>query len=167
MSVYQFPSVQLEAEPVITLGGLYPDPKRLPKWKRGLYLPQVYFFHYRDVQLSPHFNLKEFSAKDHEKWVFVHPLLVTKLEFLRSRLERPIWITPRGGYRGPGPGGVNDRAGGAPFSMHQYGKAADIVVTGMTPKEVARAAEGLFDGIGRYKTFTHVDVRGYKARWIK
>ena len=30
---------------------------------------------------------------------------------------------------------------------------------------VADIAEKLFDGVGRYDTFTHVDSRGLRARW--
>ena len=50
--------------------------------------------------------------------------------------------------------------------------AADIVVKGHSPKEVADAIVQLIDsgemkegGIGRYNTFTHYDIRGTKARW--
>ena len=45
------------------------------------------------------------------------------------------------------------------------GTATDIAVKGMSPDEVADCAEKLFDGLGRYDTFTHVDSRGKKARW--
>ena len=48
--------------------------------------------------------------------------------------------------------------------MHMKGHATDIVVAGMTPGEVQDACEK-FDGLGRYDSFTHVDSRGYKARW--
>jgi hypothetical protein len=46
------------------------------------------------------------------------------------------------------------------------GKAADIVVKGHTPKEVAQYAESLgMKGIGVYKTFTHIDTRPSKYYW--
>jgi uncharacterized protein YcbK (DUF882 family) len=52
------------------------------------------------------------------------------------------------------------------------GKASDLRVSGMTPKEVALVIEGLIEqgkmkegGIGVYPTFTHYDHRGIKARW--
>jgi uncharacterized protein YcbK (DUF882 family) len=49
-------------------------------------------------------------------------------------------------------------------------EAADIKVEGITPASVADAAERIPDfrggGIGRYKTFTHVDTRpNGPARW--
>jgi uncharacterized protein YcbK (DUF882 family) len=46
--------------------------------------------------------------------------------------------------------------------------AADIVVKGVTPREVAAYANTLMPytgGIGIYNTFTHVDVRTAKSRW--
>ena len=70
----------------------------------------------------------------------------------------------------------NAAIGGVANSMHKTCAAADVVKVGRTPSEVADMLEshpyaGLF-GIGRYKTFTHIDVRGYvvldrpsPARW--
>ena len=46
--------------------------------------------------------------------------------------------------------------------------AADIKVAGVAPADVADYAETLLPGtggIGRYSTFTHIDVRPDKARW--
>jgi uncharacterized protein YcbK (DUF882 family) len=61
----------------------------------------------------------------------------------------------------------NASIGGGLNSQHLYGKAADIKVEGVNPQEVADFAEELLDegGIGRYNSFTHVDVRNRKARW--
>ncbi len=110
--------------------------------------------------LSKNFNRSEFACK-HCGQVIVSPELVRKLQELRDRLGRPVTITS--GYRCQ----VHNRAvGGASQSQHMLGTAADIVVSGMTPAQVAQVAEGIgFGGIGRYKTFTHVDVRAGKARW--
>ena len=68
----------------------------------------------------------------------------------------------------------NDAIGGVPHSMHMTLAAADVVKIGCTPTEVADLLEEhphkrLF-GIGRYNSFTHVDVRGMigrlsPARW--
>ena len=47
--------------------------------------------------------------------------------------------------------------------------AADIVVSGVNPREVHLFLCNLpfanLLGIGNYETFTHVDTRGLKARW--
>ena len=68
----------------------------------------------------------------------------------------------------------NAAIGGVPYSMHLTLGASDIVKVGRSPSEVADMLEGHPDakllGIGRYKTFTHLDVRGMigrrsPARW--
>lgn len=87
--------------------------------------------------------------------------LMTLLETLRYRLgNKPMVITS--GYRSPV---HNKNVGGAKNSQHLYGKACDIKVTGVKPYKVYNEAVKLFDGVGKYNTFTHVDTRGYKARF--
>ena len=70
----------------------------------------------------------------------------------------------------------NEAIGGVPNSMHLTLGAADIVKVNWTPRQVADLLEDSPYkeqlGIGRYKTFTHVDVRGMigrpaPARWGK
>ena len=65
-------------------------------------------------------------------------------------------------------GARNAAVGGAKYSQHLYGTAADIVVSGVAPKQVAEYAEKLMPntgGIGIYSNFTHIDVRKTKSRW--
>ena len=60
-------------------------------------------------------------------------------------------------------------------SQHILGKAADITIDTFTPGEVVDVIENLLvngmlgsfyiGGLGRYNTFTHLDIRDYKARW--
>jgi uncharacterized protein YcbK (DUF882 family) len=53
-------------------------------------------------------------------------------------------------------------------SKHMEGIAADITVSGVSPDKVADYLEKIYRsqfGIGRYNTFTHIDVRPGKARW--
>jgi hypothetical protein len=62
----------------------------------------------------------------------------------------------------------NANVGGASGSQHLYGTAADIVVKGVSPKQVAAYAETLLPntgGIGIYSWGIHVDVRTTKSRW--
>jgi hypothetical protein len=68
----------------------------------------------------------------------------------------------------------NARIGGVPRSMHLTCGAADVTKVGFAPDEVADILERHPDsdefGIGRYKTFTHIDIRGRigrdaPARW--
>lgn len=66
----------------------------------------------------------------------------------------------------------NEHVGGAAQSYHPRGMAADIDVMGVSPSEVADTVEEMMEkgdipngGLGRYKTFTHVDIRRGAARW--
>ena len=62
----------------------------------------------------------------------------------------------------------NRSCGGAPTSMHMTCGAADVSKVGSIPSEVADMLEDHPDaryfGIGRYKSFTHIDVRGLQSR---
>ena len=59
------------------------------------------------------------------------------------------------------------KVGGAKNSMHVQGKAADIRVAGVDPEVVYQHCNTAFKtgGVGKYKTFTHVDCRNSRARW--
>lgn len=62
----------------------------------------------------------------------------------------------------------NKAIGGAKRSRHMWGQANDIQVSGVKPRKVADYLEKKYPGkfgIGRYKTFTHVDIRANPARW--
>jgi len=62
----------------------------------------------------------------------------------------------------------NESVGGSKKSQHLLGKAADIVVDKTTPKRVYQYLDTKYPdafGIGSYDTFTHIDVRNFKARW--
>ena len=89
--------------------------------------------------------------------------LILKLEVLRYRLGNKALII-NSGYRSES---HNRRVGGAPKSLHLYGKAADIRVVGVSASRVYQEADKLFSngGVGRYSTFTHVDTRNGKARF--
>lgn len=113
------------------------------------------------IKISDNFSLHEFECRDGSHLVKLDEELILKLQRLRNAIGKPI--TVNSGYRTPE---YNKQVGGSPNSQHLYGKAADIAAQGMKPLDVARLAEKIgFDGIGVYSTFTHVDVRGIKARW--
>ncbi len=93
--------------------------------------------------------------------------LADNLQTLRTVILKPIKIT--NAYRCKS---HNAKVGGAKASQHLLGKAADLQVKGESPDSMADTIDDLmkaevFDlgGIGRYSTFTHVDIRGTKARW--
>lgn len=113
--------------------------------------------------LSANFKIKEFACKDGSDPVFISQELVEVLQKIRTHFGKPVTINSA--YRTPT---HNKKEGGATYSQHLYGTAADIVVSGVSPKEVAKYAEILLSGkggIGIYSTFTHVDVREVKSRW--
>lgn len=92
-----------------------------------------------------------------------------KLEALAARLGRSIRVTS--GDRTPEYQEKLRSQGYHPAknSMHLQGKAADIVVEGMTPQEVAPIAREVgFKGIGIYEDgHLHVDTREAPATWYQ
>lgn len=83
------------------------------------------------------------------------PGLIRKLEVLQGHFGRDVIITS--GYRCPK---HNRECGGAKHSQHLFGKAADIKIHGIPPRNVARMArECGFTFIKQYRTWVHVDVR--------
>lgn len=116
---------------------------------------------------TAHFKMREFRCKDgtdvpRDYWSNLQRAM-DRLEVLRSELgNRPITIVS--GYRTPA---YNKRCGGAKNSQHMYATAADIRVSGLTPSQVYKVANEVYadGGLGKYDTFTHVDVRGKRARW--
>lgn len=96
--------------------------------------------------------------------------LAEQLQIIRDYVQEPIIINSA--YRCLRHNrmvGSNDR------SQHPKGKAADIVILGFTPDETASVIENMLTnetlpsfhigGLGRYNTFTHVDIRDNYARW--
>ncbi|MGF1513254.1 MAG: D-Ala-D-Ala carboxypeptidase family metallohydrolase [Elainellaceae cyanobacterium] len=77
--------------------------------------------------------------------------------------DRPITVTSW--YRDPV---SNRRVGGARQSRHLTGGAVDFKVSGVSPAEVQRRLDpwwGRRGGLASANTFTHIDNRGYRARW--
>lgn len=114
-------------------------------------------------KLSKNFKVSEFACKDGTDTIFIDSDLVELLQKIRDHFGKPVIINS--GYRTEP---YNKKVGGANQSQHLYGRAVDIKINGVTPKEVAEFAETLIrnvGGIGIYSTFTHIDVRAKKARW--
>ena len=114
-----------------------------------------------DLSLSDNFDLREFACNDGSDKVIVHPSLVALLQAIRNHYGKPVRINSA--YRTEE---YNASVGGAPNSKHKLGMAADIVVDGVEPEDIAELAEEYFvGGIGMYNTFTHLDVYGSLRRW--
>ena len=112
--------------------------------------------------VSAHFSRWEFACRCGCGFDRVDPRLVSILENVRRHFTAPVTINS--GCRCEA---YNKKAGGVQNSQHVQGIAADIVVEGVKPALVASYLESQHPdcGIGRYNTFTHIDVRGYAARW--
>lgn len=116
-----------------------------------------------NVKLSKNFTVKEFACSDGTDTVFISLTLVNLLQKIRDHFDKAVIINSA--YRTEA---HNKSIGGATYSQHKYGLAADIHINGVTPKEIAAYVETLMPssgGIGIYKSFVHVDVRRVKSRW--
>jgi uncharacterized protein YcbK (DUF882 family) len=124
------------------------------------------------MKLTNNFNLSEFQCKcgckmpaDVEENI---KELADNLQVLRDVIGR---IDLTNAYRCEE---HNADVGGATDSQHIKGKAADIKSSTLNPSEIASVVDDLMKiewfkigGIGIYNTFTHVDIRGVRARWSK
>ena len=116
-----------------------------------------------NVKLSKNFTVKEFACSDGTDTVFISLSLVNLLQKIRNHFGKAVIINSA--YRTEA---HNKSIGGATYSQHKYGLAADIHINGVTPKEIAAYVETLMPssgGIGIYQSFVHVDVRRVKSRW--
>ena len=118
-----------------------------------------------DLKISKNFRVREFKCSDGSDPVFVDPKLVWVLQKVRDHFDNSVNITKNGGYRNPT---QNKKSGGAEFSQHMYGRAADIWVANVSPAKVAEYLETFMSdwgGIGIYNSFVHVDTRDVRSRW--
>ena len=116
-----------------------------------------------NVKLSDNFKVNEFRCKDNSDVIFIAPELVVILQKIRDHYGKAVNINSA--YRTPT---YNKKVGGATYSQHLYGTAADIRINGVKPKDLAAYIETLmpnYGGIGIYPTFVHVDIRKVKSRW--
>ena len=118
-------------------------------------------------RFGKHFLCEEFACP-HCGLCLIDRGFMIALNQLRELAGRPIKINS--GYRCAK---HNAAIGGAPHSQHKLGKAADIVIAGLTVNEMVELAEQVDafrnGGIGAYPQagFIHIDNRGYRARWTK
>lgn len=113
--------------------------------------------------LSNNFKVSEFKCNDGSDTVLISDKLVDLLQNIRDHFG--VAVTINSAYRTES---YNKKIGGATKSQHVNGTAADIVVKGATPLEVAQYVEHIMPdsgGIGVYQSFTHVDVRANRSRW--
>ena len=121
--------------------------------------------------MTKNFSKEEFDCNDgSEMPINIYHNMVkvaNQLQTLRNFLNKPIHINSA--YRSEE---YNASIGGVSNSQHIMGRAADIVIKGITPIEVSEVIEDLIKkgdmlqgAIGIYSSFVHYDIRGTKARW--
>ena len=114
-------------------------------------------------KLSKNFSVFEFDCNDKSDEILIDTELVTYLQKIRDWAKAPVIITSA--YRNDT---YNRLVGGVSNSYHTKGMAADIVIRGKKPIEVAKFAESLgILGIGCYNDdlFNHIDTRKSKFFW--
>jgi len=120
-------------------------------------------------RLSTWLTAGEFACHDGSDTILIADELVAVLQAIRDHFASPLRITS--GYRTPA---YNRKCGGVAKSQHTLGTAADINIDGEEPLTVFRAINNGWVpgvdqdklGLGLYKGFVHVDVRGHQARWF-
>lgn len=113
-------------------------------------------------KVGQHFKVKEFACQDGSQVVFIDSYLVSILDILRNQVGKPVHVNS--GYRTPT---RNKDVGGAKYSYHMRGMAADIRVNGISPKEIANKLNEIIpDGCGIivYNRWVHIDTRTSKYR---
>jgi|TARA_R110000851_G_scaffold107510_1_gene227786 uncharacterized protein YcbK (DUF882 family) len=123
------------------------------------------------MKLTKNFSKSEFECKcgcDMPQNVLENiKTLAEQLQRVRGKLSKPIKINSA--YRCEN---HNTTIGGSKNSQHKLGLASDIVIKGMTPNSAFSFLNKLMalniinlGGLGQYNTFTHIDFRGFVARW--
>lgn len=114
-------------------------------------------------RLSANFRVREFSCKCGCGRTLVDDKLVAFLQQIRDHFGVSVNITS-----GCRCAAHNKTVGGDPNSSHMQGMAADIVVKGIHPKEVARYAESIgVQRIGLYDSFVHIGSGSKRLFWLK
>ena len=122
--------------------------------------------------LSKNFSIKEFNCKcgkcEMPKEVLANvELVVIQLQAIRDHVGASVSINSA--YRCES---HNKASKGSKRSQHLLGKAADITIKGYNPDSVVCILEDMLTNpylkgvdlgaIGRYNTFTHIDIRDSK-----
>lgn len=123
----------------------------------------------KKVRLAPSFVTTEFDCNGNGccSATPIDPKLVEYLQDIHDHFNATTNVSS--GYRCET---YNKKINGATKSRHMAGRAADIKVTGVSPKLVAQYAEQIgIKGIGLYDTdadghFVHVDTRESKSFWL-
>ena len=122
----------------------------------------------KNEKLSKYFTLYEFVKPETTITTQVRGNLIflaKNLDVIREALKKPIIITS--GYRSPE---HNRKVGGAKFSAHLEGKAADITTPHLTNEELwyfcKRFWRGRIESLEATPTWVHLDTRQWGKKII-
>lgn len=120
-----------------------------------------------ETQLSRYFKAREFDCPcQHCPETVIDSQLISQLEVMRERSGLPIHVTS--GYRCEWYQADLKRRGyetAVGISQHQLGRAADIVMGGITGEEIERHARMAgFHAVGVGSAWCHVDLRSDRER---
>lgn len=122
------------------------------------------YAHYTDIDPKDWplkwFTPRELASKGNGS-LLVNMDALSRLDAMRELIGRPMIINSA--YRDPL---YNARVGGAPMSMHKFGRAFDVSLRGHYKADLIRAAKQVgFTGFGvNYHTFLHIDT-GRSRQW--
>lgn len=121
-----------------------------------------------DVYLTNNFQVKEFACHDGSDEILIDQQLVALLRDIRDHFGKAVTINS--GYRTKTYNASLEKDGAAKNSKHTLGQAADIVVSGVDPIDVANYCKSIgVHGVGYYTKeagdFVHVDTRSGKYHW--
>lgn len=108
------------------------------------------------LAVAPSFELGEFLQAYKGRWGVLQAHLVVAMQDLRDAIGEPLYVTS--GYRSPS---YNASVGGATYSRHMYGDAADMDATTYSVEELGDlCAERGASYVGLYEDgHTHCDWR--------
>lgn len=106
--------------------------------------------------------------RDNDSHNWIDPSLFDLLASVQTDITllfgAPIELVLNSGYRTPRRNATIE--GAAANSQHIHGRAADITVSGVSHKDVRASANAVgAPGLGRYSSFTHLDVGPAGRRW--
>lgn len=106
--------------------------------------------------------------RDGDQAVYIDPLLFTFLANIQMNLSMnagsPCRLQVNSGYRTARRNATIE--GAAQNSYHVHGRATDFTLRSFPPDAVYQMASNLnVSGLGRYRTFTHVDTGASGRRW--
>ncbi|WP_299592553.1 DUF882 domain-containing protein [uncultured Tateyamaria sp.] len=106
--------------------------------------------------------------RDADAAVYIDPMLFTFLANIQTNLSvnagTPCLINLNSGHRTARRNATLE--GAAKHSYHISGRAGDFTLRSFLPDDVYRMASNLnVSGLGRYRTFTHVDTGATGRRW--